>query len=114
MDTRFDFPIFVSKLAGLSYREIVHLVKQKHAEIRPLSEMRSRQRSDNGEEIRNRASVMRGHMAAMTVLLGEHIKPGGMPDEEFLLLEPMCNELVAKGELPATILDWFKNAWKVR
>jgi hypothetical protein len=110
MDAEFDFQTFLNSLDGLSYVEIKLRAESKHAEMRPLSEMRSREKR-NGEEVRVSAARMRARMADLLFWLDTGTRPAGMPIGDFLRMEPVCKALVARGEFKsAAALDIFTRA----
>jgi|ERR1035437_884078 hypothetical protein len=110
MDAEFDFPAFLNSLDGLSHIEIRLRAESKHAEMRPLSDMRSR-RKRNGVEVRVLASRMQARMADLLCWLDTGTRPGSMPIEDFLRMEPICRALIARGEFKsAAALDIFTEA----
>jgi hypothetical protein len=110
MDAEFDFQAFLNSLKGLSIIEIRLRAESKHAEMRRLSDMRSRRKRD-GEEVRVRASRMQARMSDLLFWLDTGTGPGGMPIHDFLRMEPVCKALVARGEFKsAAALDIFTEA----
>jgi hypothetical protein len=109
MDAEFDFQAFLNSLDGLSYIEIRLRAESKHAEMRPLSEMRDRRKRD-GEEVRVLALQMRHRMADLLHWLEHRTRPGSMPTEDFLRMEPICRALIARGEFKSADLDIFTKA----
>jgi len=109
MDKEFDFQTFLNSLSGLGYRETREGAELKHGDMLPLSDMRSRRKS-NGTEVRVLASRMRARMADLLWWLDHGIRPGSMPLDDFLRMEPICKALIAKGELKIGALDIFTQA----
>lgn len=107
MDNEFDFPAFLDSLNGLSYREMKDKVIAKHQMMLRLSNNRSRKKL-GGVEIRNLAARMQGQMSGILYFFEHFQKPGGMSDQDFLRLKPLCRALVEKGPFPPSALDAFK------
>jgi hypothetical protein len=106
MDAEFDFQAFLSSLDGLTYVEIKLRAQSKHAEMRRLSEVRSRKKS-HGVEVRDLAARMKARMADMLWWLDTGIRPGSIPLNDFLRMEPICKALIAQGNLKSGALEIF-------
>jgi hypothetical protein len=109
MTTEFDFQAFLNSLEGLSIVEIRLRAESKHVEMRRLSDTRSRRKRD-GEEVRVSASRMRARMADLLWWLDTGTRPGSMPFEDFLRMEPVCRALIARGEFKSAASDIFTKA----
>jgi hypothetical protein len=46
-------------------------------------------------------------LKGLVFLLENHIRPAGVHDHDFELFRPLCEKLVAKGQLPSSILTLF-------
>ena len=101
---RFDFEIYLSKLANL---DLIEIIKKTEEAIKISEQINISTKEQYYKDIVDLKYRYVINLKALLCLLRDGNKYQGVKDEDFINFKPICEGLIKKEQLNETILDLF-------